>query len=108
MHVTIVRMTRIILVLALCACSKKAEEKAVSCAEVTDNMLKIMQAQYPGHGDMGGMGNREQAIQQCEARKMPAAEKRCIVNAKSTDDLAACRRASMPKDPGSEGSAIRK
>ena len=96
-------MKRIVLVLVLCACSKKTEETAVTCAEVTDNMLKIMQAQYPGHGDMGAMGNREQAIQQCEARKMPAAEKRCIVKAKTTDDLAACRRASMPKDQGSAG-----
>jgi hypothetical protein len=59
-------------------------------------MLKIMQAQYPGHGDMGAMGNRDQAIQQCEARNMPAAEKRCIVNAKSAEDLGGCRRASMP------------
>ena len=88
--------------LLLCACSKKAaEEKAPPCAEVVDNMLKIVQGQYPGHGDMGAMGNREQAIQQCEVRKMTATEKRCITNAKTMDDLAKCRRASMPKDQGS-------
>jgi hypothetical protein len=94
-------MKRIVLVLVvLGACSKKAE-KVPTCAEVTDNMLKIVQGQYPGHGDMGAMGNRENAIQQCEARNMPANEKRCIVNAKNVEDLGACRRASMPKDPGS-------
>ena len=94
-------MKRIALVLLLCACSKKAEDKAPTCAEVTDNMLKIVQSQYPGHSDMGAMGNRQQAIQQCEVRKMPANEKRCIANAKTMDDLAVCRRASMPKDQGS-------
>jgi hypothetical protein len=91
-------MKRIVLVVLLAACSKKAaEEKVPTCAEVTDNMLKIVQSQYPGHGDMGGMGNRESAIQQCESRNMPANEKRCIVNAKNVEDLGACRRASMPK-----------
>ncbi len=88
------------LVLILAACSKKAE-KVPTCAEVTDNMLKIVQGQYPGHGDMGGMGNRENAIKQCETRDMPANEKRCIVKAKNVEELGACRRASMPKEPGS-------
>jgi len=95
-------MKRIVFVLVLAACSKKAEEKVPTCAEVTDNMLKIMQAQYPGHGDMGAMGNRAQAIQQCEARNMPAAEKRCIAKAKSVEDLGACRRAMLPPDQKNE------
>ena len=90
----------VLLVVVLAACSKKAE-KVPTCAEVTDNMLKIVQSQYPGHGDMGGMGNRESAIQQCESRNMPANEKRCIVNAKNVEELGACRRASMPKGTGS-------
>ena len=98
-------MKRIMLVLLIAhaACSKKAE-KVPTCAEVTDNMLKIVQGQYPGHGDMGAMGNRESAIQQCESCKLPAAEKRCIVAAKTVEDLGACRRASLPKD--SQGSAV--
>ena len=75
-------MKRIALaLLVLGACSKKPAEKAPTCAEVTDNMLKIVQSQYPGHGDMGAMGNRDSAIKQCESRNMPANEKRCIVNA---------------------------
>jgi hypothetical protein len=94
-------MKRVVLLLILAACSKKAAEKVPTCAEVTDNMLKIVQSQYPGHGDMGGAGNRESAIQQCESRNMPANEKRCIVNAKNVEDLGACRRASMPKETGS-------
>ncbi|HLL24864.1 MAG TPA: hypothetical protein VK427_22175 [Kofleriaceae bacterium] len=97
-------MKRIVLAFVLAACSEKSAKQAdtgPSCAEVTDNMLKIMQAQYPGHGDMGAMGNREQTIQQCEVRKMPASEKRCIVAAKTVEDLGACRRASIPKAPGS-------
>ena len=93
-------MKRMLLVLLIAACSKKAE-KVPTCAEVTDNMLKIVQSQYPGHGDMGAMGNRDSAIKQCESRNMPANEKRCIVNAKTVEDLGACRRASMPKESGS-------
>ena len=103
-------MKRIVLVLVIAhaGCSKKATEKVPTCAEVTDNMLKIVQSQYPGHGDMGAMGNRESAIQQCESRNMPASEKRCIVGAKTVEDLGACRRASLPKDQGSAaGSAMK-
>ena len=101
-------MKRIALALLVCAaCPKKAAERVPTCAEVTDSMLKIVQSQYPGHGDMGAMGNREQAIKQCEARNMPADEKRCIVNAKTVDDLGQCKRASLKKEPGSAGSATK-
>ena len=101
-------MKRIALALLVCAaCPKKAAERVPTCAEVTDSMLKIMQSKYPGHGDMGAMGNREQAIKQCEAGNMTADEKRCIANAKTVDDLAQCRRASMQKAPGSAGSAAK-
>lgn len=91
-------MKRVVFVLLLAACSKKPAEKVPTCAEVTENMLKIVQGQYPGHSDMGAMGNRQATIQQCEQRNMPAAEKRCIVKAKTMEDLGACRRASLPKD----------
>ena len=64
--------------------------------------LKIVQAQYPGHGDMGAMGNRQQTIQQCESRNMPVAEKRCIAKAKTMEDLGECRRASLPPDQKNE------
>lgn len=97
---------RIALALLVCAaCSKKAAEKVPTCAEVTDNMLKVVQGQYPGHSDMGAMGNREQAIQQCESRDMSADEKRCIVNAKTMDDLGKCRRASMEKQGSGSAAA---
>jgi hypothetical protein len=99
------RVVGVIVLGLLLGCSKKPAEKVPTCAEVTENMLKIVQAQYPGHGDMGGMGNRQAVVQQCEARNMPAAEKRCIVKAKTTEDLGECRRASMPKQPEGSGSA---
>lgn len=93
---------RIALALLVCAaCSKQAPEKVPTCAEVTDRMLKIVQAEHPGHGDMGAMGNREQAMKQCEVRKMPAAERRCIVRAKTMEDLARCRRTASQNQGGS-------
>jgi hypothetical protein len=94
-------MKRLVFVLVLAACGKN--EKAPTCAEVTDHVLEITRIAYPGHGDMGASGNREAQVQQCEARKLPAAERRCMMSAKSMEDLGQCRRGSM-KTEGS-GSA---
>jgi hypothetical protein len=88
----------LVLVLMICACSKS--EKAPSCAEVTDHVLKLVQVKYPGHGDMAGQGNREQQIAQCERDASPA-ERRCTLAAKTMEDAALCRRERMKK----EGSA---
>lgn len=95
-------MKRLAFVLLLAACSKKAaEDKGPTCAEVTDHVLEIARIAYPGHGDMGANGNRQAQIEQCEARKVPAAERRCMIAAKSMEALAQCRRPSM----STEGSA---
>lgn len=79
-------------------CSKQAEKKAPTCAEVTDHVLAIVQVAYPGHGDMGGRGNRDLEIQQCEARKVSAKERRCIVAAKDMAGIAACRKGTIRND----------
>ena len=91
-------MKRLVLVVLLGGCAK---EKAPSCAEITDHMLEIVKKEYAGHGDMGAQGNRKNAIDQCEARKVPAGERRCIMSAISTEQIAQCRRGSVPKDEGS-------
>ena len=91
-------MKRLVLVLLLTACAK---EKVPSCAEVTDHMLATVKKEYAGHGDMGAAGNRQSAIEQCETRKVPASERRCIMSATSTEQIAQCRRGSVPKDEGS-------
>jgi hypothetical protein len=87
-------MKRIVLAALLASCGGKSE-KVPTCAEVTDHMLALMQIAYPGHGDMGAMGNRKLAIEQCEARKLGPDERRCIMKAKASDELGACRRARM-------------
>ena len=89
-------MKRIALaVLLFAACSKSSDDKAPTCAEVTDHMLKIVQVAYPGHGDMGARGNRESQIAACEQRNPSASERRCILAAKTTEAIAQCRRESM-------------
>jgi len=89
---------RWLLVFAIVAgCSKP--EKVPSCAEVTDHVLAIVQQAYPGHGDMGGMGNRTHEIEACEARKVPAAERRCILAAKDMNGIATCRKRSVNDAP---------
>lgn len=87
-------MKQLAIVMLLVACSK-SEEKAPTCAEVTDHMLKVVQIAYPGHGDMGARGNRDAEIQKCEARKMSATERRCILAAKTMEAIGECRRGSM-------------
>jgi hypothetical protein len=95
-------MRRLAFVLLLAACSNKAaEDQGPTCAVVTDHVLEIARITYPGHGDMGGAGNRKAQIEQCEVRKMPAVERRCMMAAKTLEALAECRRRSL----GTEGSA---
>ncbi len=85
-------MRWLFLFVVVAGCSKQAEKKAPTCAEVTDHVLSVVQIAYPGHGDMGGRGNRDLEIQQCEARKVSAKERRCIVAAKDMAGIAACRK----------------
>jgi hypothetical protein len=88
-----------LVLLLLCACGKS--EKVPTCAEVTDHVLGVVQVKYPGHGDMGAGGNRQDQINSCEARKMSAGERRCILAAKTMEAIAECRRASVKKEAGS-------
>ena len=87
-------MKRLVIIMLLASCSK-TDDKAPTCAEVTDHVLKTVQIAYPGHGDMNGRGNRETEIQQCEARKMSASERRCVIGAKTPQAIAQCRRESL-------------
>ena len=87
-------MKRLAILVLLVGCSKSAD-KAPTCAEVTDHMLKIVQIAYPGHGEMSGRGNRETEIQQCETREMSTTERRCIISANTPQAIAQCRRQSM-------------
>jgi hypothetical protein len=90
-------MIRLVLLAALLvACSKKkAEDAAPSCDQVVDHMLEVTKQMLPGHGDQP-MGDRKAMIAQCEQRNMPAAQRRCLVAAKSFDDLAKCRGNETP------------
>lgn len=78
----------VLLVASLTACSKTSES-GPSCDKVVDNMLAVTKTQLTGHGDME-LGNRKVMIEQCEARKMPAEQRTCLVTAKDLAAIAAC------------------
>ena len=54
-------------------------------------MLEVMKTQIVGHDKMA-LGDRKQMIDQCEARKSPADERRCYFSATDVSAIAACTK----------------
>jgi hypothetical protein len=91
------------LAVALGGCANKKADPGPACPAVVDHMLAVMKQGLTGH-DAVDLGNRKQMIEQCEARNMSAAERRCLVEAKDLSALAACtagRRTEAPALPPS-------
>ena len=61
-----------------------------SCEKVVDNMMAITKAAMPAGHDGMAMQNRKQMLDQCEARKMSAEQRTCLVDAKDITQMAAC------------------
>lgn len=83
-------MIRLALLAALLVGCSKKEDAGPSCDKVVDHMLEVTKQMLPGHGDQP-MGDRKAMIDQCVQRNMPASQRRCLVAAKSFEDLAKCR-----------------
>ncbi len=61
-------------------------------------MLQVTKEKLVGHGDMV-LGQRTPMIAQCEARKMSADQRRCLMAATDLSMLAACRTGKVqPQD----------
>lgn len=95
-------MTRFVMIAALlvAACNKSKTDSGPSCDKVVDHMQVLMKQMMPGH-DEAALGDRKQMIAQCEQRKMPASVRRCLVEAKSFNDLAACQKQGPKPTPPS-------
>jgi hypothetical protein len=77
-------------------CERKPGDPGPSCAAVTDHVYEVTRKAYPGHGEMA-MGNRKADIARCEARKLTAKQRRCMLEAQTPDTMAQC----MPREkPG--------
>ena len=83
-------MTRLVLAAALLvACGNKGGS-GPPCDKVVDHMMDLTKQMMPGH-DAESLGNRQQMIDECVKRKMPAATRKCLFEAKTFNDLAGCR-----------------
>ncbi|HEU0034489.1 MAG TPA: hypothetical protein VFQ53_27890 [Kofleriaceae bacterium] len=101
-------MRWIVVAVALASACSKSEDPGPPCAQVVDHMLEVTQQTIVGHGDMGANGQRGAMLAQCEQRKMPAATRRCLVAAKTLDQIASCRAGKTdnpPTAPTTAGSA---
>lgn len=89
------RAVLLALVALTCLACKKdpqpaKEDPGPPCDKVVDHMLVVMKQGLTGHGDLE-MANKQQMIDQCESRKLSAAERNCMLAAKDLAGLAACR-----------------
>lgn len=83
-------MKRLVLALALLGCNKG--DTGPQCPQVVDHMLEVTKQQLTGHGNLE-LGNRTQMIKVCEDRKLTAAQKQCIMSAKTLPALGDCQKA---------------
>ena len=89
---------RILALVVIAACGK-SEPPAPSCTQVTDHILEVSKQQIVGHGDMQ-LGQRDAMIAQCEARKLPADKRNCLVAAKTLAEIASCKAGDAGAEPG--------
>ena len=73
-------MHRLLIVLALAGCQRTTEAPPPTCAAVTKHIATILSSGLQGPGD----------VAQCEARKLTDAQKRCLLAANTTAQIAAC------------------
>jgi hypothetical protein len=85
-------MTRLLVAAALlvAACKGSKGDSGPPCDKVVDHMMGLTKQMMPGH-DPESLGDRKQLIADCEQRKMPAAMRKCLLDARSFNDLAKCR-----------------
>jgi hypothetical protein len=79
----------VVAALVLGACAKS--DDAPPCAAVVDNMIAVTKQQMSSHGGME-LQNRKAMIDQCEQRKMPAEQRRCLAAAKDLTGIAGCTK----------------
>jgi len=77
-----------LLSLAVVGCSKKSAD-GPACGAVVDNMMAVTKQQMTGHGELE-VQNRTVMVEQCEKRKLTAAQRTCLVAAKDLPAIAAC------------------
>jgi hypothetical protein len=92
----------VVLSIALAGCGRdQPQDPGPPCAEVMDHILAVTKNQLVGHGDMV-LGQRDAMIGQCEARKLPADKRRCLMAANTLDAIASCKAGdpnAAPYDP---------
>ena len=75
----------------------KSTDPGPSCAQVVDHMLEVTKQTLVGHDNMV-LGPRDAMIAQCDKRQMPADKRACLMAAKTTAEIGACRANSDPAE----------
>ena len=91
-------MMRLVLAAALLAAACSKGDSGPPCDKVVDHMMELTKQMMPGH-DPESLGNRQQMIDQCKQRKLTGAERKCLVDAKTFNDLGACSKAKKSAAP---------
>lgn len=79
-------MKRALFVLMLAACKK---DSGPPCDKVVDHMMEVTKQTMTSHGGLE-LQNRKAMVDQCEARKLSAEARQCLLDAKSLAEIANC------------------
>jgi hypothetical protein len=85
-------------------CGSKKEDPGPPCAKVMEHVHEVARKAFPGHGDMA-MGNIKVDVERCEARKLPASVRRCMVSAQTMEELSKCQPREKKAPPTSPAPA---
>jgi len=68
------------------------------CTKVADHVAEVVTKEHPGHGEMMPESARKQWVATCQARKLTGKQRQCMLDAKTSEGLAACLPKEKPDD----------
>ncbi|MBA3542543.1 MAG: hypothetical protein H0T79_23205 [Deltaproteobacteria bacterium] len=82
---------------AACGGTKPADP-GPSCEAIMPHLAVVMKQGLTGHGTVE-FGNQKRDVLQCQARKLTAEQRRCLMATKTVADISACNAGQSPTAP---------